>query len=396
METRQITILSYGVLAAIISLNPVLIILGASINKGLTTAQVISWTFGCYVIAGIIGIGLSWKTRLPICGSQSVPAAVLLGTALAPFTFEEAAGSYLIAGLFMLILGVSGAFNRIIKYIPIEIVMAMFAGTMMKFAVGIVTLTQQHWVIGISSLTGYFLFQYFVRMIPAPLGGILFGILAAWIHGDFDGLKGGFLMIPSPFLPDFSLSAILSLSIPMVVLIMGTEGVQGISGLKLGGYDPPINKMVITSGLGTMFSSLFGGHSANTAGIMTTVCAAPEVGRLEDRYKASVITGVIVLAFGIFSSLIIPVMMSFPRYLIDLLTGIALTPVLMQSLEISFGGRKYRHATFATFVIALSGFSIFGISAPLWSLIAGIVLMFTFDTHRSFDLNSEKAIKQRI
>ena len=383
METRPITILSYGVLAAVISLNPVLIILGASINKGLTEVQVISWTFGCYVIAGIIGIGLSWKTRLPICGSQSVPAAVLLGTALAPFTFEEAAGSYLIAGLLMLLLGVSGAFNRIIEHIPIEIVMAMFAGTMMKFALGIVTVTQQHWVIGISSLGGYFLFHCFFRTIPAPLGGILFGIMAAWIYGDFNGLKTGVLMIPSPFLPDFSLSAILSLSIPMVVLIMGTEGVQGISGLKLGGYDPPVDKMVITSGLGTMFSSLFGGHSANTAGIMTTVCAGPEVGRLEERYKASVITGVIVLAFGVFSSLIIPVIMSFPRYLIDLLTGIALTPVLMQSLEISFGGKKYRHSTFVTFVIALSGISILGISAPLWSLIAGIVLMFTIDAKRS-------------
>ncbi|MFY0542913.1 benzoate/H(+) symporter BenE family transporter [Brevibacillus sp. H7] len=375
MGTRFITIVSYGILAAIIGLNPVLLIIGASMNKGLTIDQVISWTFGCYVFAGLIGILLSWKTRLPICGSQSVPAAVLLGTALSPFTWEQAAGSYLAAGLLMLILGVTGAFTKVIDYVPIEIVMAMFAGTMMKFSVGIVNLTQQHVVVGLSCLAGFLLFHVFLRNIPAPLGGILFGGIAAWMQGDLQGLQAGSLWIPTPIFPEFSFAGILSLSIPMVVLILGTEGVQGISGLKLGGYEPPVNKMVTTSGVGTILSSLFGGHSANTAGIMTTVCADPEVGRLEDRYQAAIITGGIMLLFGLFSGFFIPVMTTVPRYLIDLFTGIALLPILMQSLTISFGTEKHQFSTFAAFAVALSGVTILGISAPLWSMLLGILLM---------------------
>lgn len=94
-------------------------------NRGLATGQIISWTFGCCAIAGLIGILLSWKTKLPISGSQSVPAAVLLGTALAPFTFEQAAGSYLVAGLLMLMLGIKR--GRPVHHEPVELLLPLFS-----------------------------------------------------------------------------------------------------------------------------------------------------------------------------------------------------------------------------------------------------------------------------
>lgn len=375
MNRERIAILSNGVLASIIGIAPVLLIISAAVNKALSETQTSSWVFGSYVIAGLIGICFSLWKRLPICGSHSVPAAVLLGSALMSFTLEEAAGSYLIAGLLMLVLGASDGFRKMVALLPIEIVMAMFAGTMMKYAVGIVTLTVEHVVIGAACLTGFLAVSLFLRPFPPALGAIALGSLVCWLTGEFSRLQTGSFALPQLLLPEFSWQSVIALSLPMVVLILGTEGVQGITGLQMGGYKPPVNHMVIASGIGTMLSSFFGAHSANTAGIMTSVCASPEVGRPSERYKAALITGLIMLGFGVFAGFLIPVVMSFPRYVIDMFTGFAILPVLMQALSMAFAGKSVSLASFAAFVVALSGVTILQINAPLWSLLIGSAMM---------------------
>lgn len=375
MNRERIAILANGILASIIGIAPVLLIISAAVNKGLTETQTTSWVFGSYVIAGLIGICLSVWKRMPICGSHSVPAAVLLGGALMSFTLEEAAGSYLIAGLLMLILGLSDGFRKMVALLPIEIVMAMFAGTMMKYAVGIAALTVEHAAIGVPCLIGFLFVYLFLRPFPPALGAIALGSLACWVTGEFSRLQTGSFVLPQLLMPEFSWQGAISLTFPMVVLILGTEGVQGVTGLQMGGYKPPVNQMVIVSGIGTMLSSFFGAHSANTAGIMTSVCASPDVGRQSERYKASLISGAIMLGFGVFAGFFIPVVMSFPRHVLDLFTGFAILPVLMQALSMSFSGKHISLASFSAFVVALSGVTMFQINAPLWSLLIGSAMM---------------------
>lgn len=375
MNQQQITLVSHAVLAAVIGLMPALLIVDAALNKELRVAQIVSWVFGCYVFAGLIGMVLSWRTKLPICGSHSVPVAVLLGTALAPFSIAEAAGSYMLAGLCMLLLGLTGQFYKIVRYIPIEIVMAMFAGTMMHYALGIISITREHVWLGALALMGYLLFYRFLPSVPAPLGAILAGGVAAFFLGDFQSLAWGTWQLPAPVIPEFSWHGFVSLTIPIVLLVLGTEGIQGVSGLRLGGYEPPVNRMVATSGVGTILAAVFGGHSANTAGIMTTVCAGPETVPAEERFKAAFLAGMILLAFGLSASVLIPWIVSLPRYVIHLFNGFALIPVLIQALKISFQDSRYVLSPFASFVFSLSGVSFFGIHATLWALILGVTLM---------------------
>lgn len=379
MRQQRLTLVSHAVLAAVIGLMPVLLIVDAALNKALPVSQTVSWVFGCYVLAGLIGMGLSWKTKLPICGSHSVPVAVLLGTALAPFTLAEAAGSYMLAGLCMLLLGLTGQFDKVVRYIPIEIVMAMFAGTMMHYALGIIAITREHVWLGAAALVGYLLFFRFFPAVPAPLGALLAGGVAAFFLGEFDSPSWGTWQLPAPVMPEFSWQGFVSLSIPIVLLVLGTEGIQGFSGLRLAGYRPPVNRMVATSGVGTMLAAVFGGHSANTAGIMTTVCASPETGPAKDRYKAAFLAGTIMLAFGLSASVLIPWIVSLPRYVIHLFNGFALIPVLIQALKISFQESRYVLSPFAAFVFSLSGVSFFGLHASFWALILGVSLMWLWE-----------------
>ena len=379
LRLKSVTLVSHAVLAAVIGLMPVLLIVDAALNKAWPVEKTVSWVFGCYVFAGLIGMVLSWKTKLPICGSHSVPAAVLLATALAPFSFEQAAGSYMLAGLCMLLLGLTGQFNKLVRWIPIEIVMAMFAGTMMRYALGIITITQEHVALGAAALAGYLLFFRFIPAVPAPLGAFFLGGAAAFCLGEAGLPAWGTWHLPAPAVPEFSWQGFVSLSIPIVLLVLGTEGIQGISGLQLGGFRPPVNRMVAVSGIGTMLAALFGGHSANTAGIMTTVCAGPEAGPAQERYKAALLAGVIMFVFGLMASVFIPWIVDLPRYVIHLFNGFALIPVLMSALKISFQQSRYMLSPFAAFVFSLSGVTLFGMNASFWALILGVTLLWLFE-----------------
>ncbi|OJF17707.1 MAG: hypothetical protein A6D91_03375 [Bacillaceae bacterium G1] len=382
MRRLTVSIVSHAILAAVIGLMPVLLIVDAALNKGWPVSHTIAWVFGCYVMAGLIGMGMSWKTKLPICGSHSVPVAVLLGTALGPFSLEEATGSYLLAGLCMLALGLSGQFDKVVRYIPIEIVMAMFAGTMIRYALGIITIIQEHVWLGVAALAGYLLFFRFFPSVPAPLGAFLLGGIVAFYLGEMDAPAWGTWQLPAPVMPEFSWQGFVSLSIPIVLLVLGTEGIQGFSGLRLGGFRPPVNQMVAVSGIGTMLAALFGGHSANTAGIMTTVCAGPETGPAQERYKAAFLAGVIMLAFGLLASVLIPWIVSLPRYVIHLFNGFALIPVLIGALKISFQQSQYVLSPFVTFVFSMSGMSFFGMHASFWALILGVSLLWLLERKR--------------
>ena len=98
--------------------------------------------FGVYVFSGLPGTILALYYKVPVSGTYSIPGATLMGTALAGYSFNEATGAFIIAGVIALIIGLSGAIEKIMQFLPLEIVMAMVGGAMMKFGSGIVTTTQ--------------------------------------------------------------------------------------------------------------------------------------------------------------------------------------------------------------------------------------------------------------
>ena len=367
----NIKTLSAGTVSAIICCTgPVLIIITAAQNGHLLPGQTISWLFGIYFIGGLLGILMPLLFRQPIAGAYSIPCAVLMTQAITQYSFHEAIGAYLIAGLLVFIIGFLGWYEKLLTWLPSELVMAMIAGSMIHFGSEMIDSVTMLPLLGSLTLLTYFLFAKFSK-IPPIVGAALVGFsLFPFLNQSPEKVEFMFAL-PSIWMPDFSVNAIFAISIPIAVMLLGTEAAQGITALKDEGFQPKVNKIIMINGVGTMFAGMFGGHTACNGGIMTALCAAKDVGPMETRYAAALVSGVWLMIFGLLASHSLSVILIMPIALIKLIAGLALIGVLLTSLQRSFHGKQFQMGAFFTLIIAMSGVSFLGISATFWALIGG-------------------------
>lgn len=369
--------ISAGLIAAIFGCTgPPLIIMNSAMAAGYTSAQTISWLWSVCVFGGILSLVLALRYQQPITGAWSIPIAVMLGNTLTFFNINQAVGAYLLAGILVLLLGVSGLVGKVMRLLPIPIVMGMIAGAMIKFGTGMILSVQVLPVVCGSAMLGYFVCTRFVKKVPPVLGALLTGIGVAFLTNSVDVANAQYaFVLPTLFAPHFSLDAFLSISIPVAILVIGAENAQATGVLLTEGYKAPINFMTIVSGIGGILTSFFGGHNANIAGPMTAICASDAAGKdPKGRYAATVVNGVLFAGFGVIASVAVTFIESVPRPLIGVVAGLAMIGVLTQAFEQAFSKGKFKTGAFFALVIAMSGISIAKISAPFWALIAGVIV----------------------
>ncbi len=108
--------------------------IGVSEQMGLTTAQTSSWIFIVWFSGAVSTIAASLYFRQPIPITWTIPGLVYLGTLSDRFSFEELVAANLVAGVLLLALGVSGIGGRIMRWLPLPIVMGMFGGSILEYA----------------------------------------------------------------------------------------------------------------------------------------------------------------------------------------------------------------------------------------------------------------------
>jgi benzoate membrane transport protein len=397
LTTKTITA---GVVAAIFGCTgPALIVINAATNGGLTEVQTISWLFSIYFFGGLISIILALKYKMPINGAYSIPAAAMMVAVIQGFSLQEAAGAYLISGILVLLLGLSGIIGKTMRWIPLPIVMAMIAGAMIRFGTGIITNTNTAPILGLAALMGFFVLPRFIKRLPPVLGAIIVGVIAAAFTNqlNFTGIEFNFIG-PALIMPQFSVGAIISIAVPLTVLVIGAENAQAIGVLISQNYKPPINTMTIISGLGGILTAFFGGHNANIAGPMTAICASEEAGEdKEKRYTASVINGILFGLFGVFASIALAFVKGLPGALVNIISGLAMINVLYGAFNIGFGTKKFKLGSFFALSIALSGITILKISSPFWALVGGVLISFLVE-RQDFYMKEEIAeeIKEEL
>lgn len=177
-----------GLIASIFGCTgPAMVVISAATTVGFSARDTASWLFGIYVFGGLIGCFLSLYYKMPICGAYAISAATLMATALAGYTFPQAAGAFILAGIIVLILGLTGLVGKIIKILPMEIVMAMVAGCMLKFGVNIVTYTQSDTLICGLAVLAFFIVPCFIKKFPGVLAALIVGIVTVVVTGGFSG-----------------------------------------------------------------------------------------------------------------------------------------------------------------------------------------------------------------
>lgn len=365
-----------GIITSLLAITgPPAIILEAAAKGDFSTYQTVLWFFAIYVGGGIFGIILPLRYRMPIVGAHSITGVAFLATVTNHFTYPELIGAYLLSGLLMLAAGTLGTFSKLLDYVPKEIISAMLAGMITKYMINFIVSISQFLLVGGGALLVFLFFSKENKRIPPMLAAIATGGVLLFLSHNMGstGMAIEFAF-PQVQVPEFSLTSFLSVAIPLALLVLSNDCAVGIGALEQNDYHPPVNQIVTLSGLFSVMAGAFGGQSANIGGMMTAICAGEEAGPREARYMGAVVSGSIILIFGLFSWKLVPWIQALPGSFIAILGGFALLGVFVNSLQISFSRPSMKlSATFA-FMIALTNMTILNISAPVWSLLTGTII----------------------
>jgi benzoate membrane transport protein len=340
---------------------------------GLSRTELISWFFIVYFVGGSLNLALSIKYKIPFGGAHSITAVAFLSTFIAQFTWSEVAGSFMMGGIIVVVLGLTGWFNKILEFIPKVLIDAMLAGLILNYVVQIVPTLKDAPLVGGMAIFGFFIAPRISKAIPPLLGVLVFGVIGLFIGTDFPAIQPAAFSLPQWVNPQFTVNGFISIAVPMAVLILSNDIAVALAALRKNGYQPPVNKTLVMSGLGTSFVGLFGGHAVNIGGMMTALCSSEEAGPKEKRVGAAIVSGGLVALFGLFAWKVVVIIELLPVSFITLLAGFSLLAVLLGNLQSAFSNSAYRYSTLFTFVIAISNVAFLGISSPVWSLLVGVL-----------------------
>ncbi|MEE9257651.1 MAG: benzoate/H(+) symporter BenE family transporter, partial [bacterium] len=258
---------------------------------GLTAAQSSSWIFIVWFSGALSSIALSLIYRQPIPITWTIPGLIYMGTLAGHYTYPEMVGASLMAGALILALALLGMGERIISWLPLPIVLGMFAGSILAYITRLVSATVGDFLIAGPTVAGYLAGRMIARQSVPPMGlAVLFGA-AAVVFDQKDALPPIVWDLPHLAVPEmvFSAPGFIAISLPLVVLSMGMGNVQGLGFLIAQGYRVRINAISIVVGINSFLNPFLGGHPAIVARTGVSILAAPEAGPAEGRYWASLI-----------------------------------------------------------------------------------------------------------
>lgn len=363
-----------GFIATIISYaGPLVIIFQAADAAHLSRELLSSWVWAISIGSALLGIGLSLRYRVPIIIAWSAPGSALLVALLPDISMSEAVGAYLLSSLIIFLVGISGAFDRVISKLPAAIAAAMLAGILLRFGTGLFVSLQGKPGLVLAMFATYLVCK---RLLPryAVMAVLVVGCAIAMFTGQLhsEALVIG-LATPVWVTPQFSLGAILNVALPLVMVALTGQFVPGMAVLRASGYATPASPIIACSALGTALLAPFGCHGLNLAAITAAICTGREAH--EDsgkRYVAGVVGGLCYLVLGIFGATLVSLFAAFPKELIAALAGLALFAAIAGALANAMALPNDREAALVTFLTTASGMSLFGLSAAFWGLIFGM------------------------
>jgi benzoate membrane transport protein len=156
---------------------------------------------------------------------------------------------------------------------------------------------------------------------------------------------------------------------------MASQNLPGFATLRAHGYEPPVRAGLVTTGLLSAVSGLFGAHTTSMAAITAAICMGPDTHpEAEKRWLAGMVYAGFWVLLGLFSPVILSVLTALPPPLMVALVALALLGPLMGALTGAFTPTGTRFAATVTLAVTASGVAAFGIGAAFWGLVAGLVV----------------------
>jgi benzoate membrane transport protein len=354
---------------------PLFILLEAAKAGNLTESQTASWLWAATVGNGVTTMLLCLIYRQPLTSPWSTAGAALLVTSLAHFTLPQAIGAYILCALAIILVGVSGLFGRAMRLVPQPVVLGMLAGILLRFGIGIFQTLPNQPVMVIAMIAIFFLLKR-VNFRAPTLGALIVGLIIAGINSELhiDSVALA-ITIPEITLPEFTPNAALSLALPLFALALSSQYAPGQAVLRSSGYEAPINSILVFTGGASLFWALFGGHGVTLGALTAAMVTNPEAHPDPDRrYAAAFVSGVWYVLLGIFGVTIMNVFAGFPAALVAAVAGLALSGTIMSSLAGAMAAPEGRDGALVAFLCTAANFTLLGIGAPFWGLVAGVAV----------------------
>lgn len=374
LKDISLSAIAAGFIATVISYaGPLVIIFQVAQSADLPFEVLTSWIWAISIGSGVLGIYLSLRFRMPIIIAWNAPGSALLVSLLPEVTMGEAVGAYLVSSFLILLIGLSGAFDRLVRKLPGAISAGMLAGILFNFGTDLFTSLEDNFFLVFAMLSIYLVFK---RINPryAVMAVLFVGVITAFLLGEMEFSKLNFnIAQPVWISPEFSLQAIINIALPLVVVAITGQFIPGMAVLQNDGFNAKASPFLTATGLGSLILAPFACHGLALAAISAAICTGREAH--EDpsrRYIAGVVGGLFYLLLGLFGAAIVAVFTSFPAALIAALAGLALLGAISSSLSSSMREPKVREAALITFLVTASGMSLYGLSSAFWGLFFGI------------------------
>ena len=343
---------------------------------GLSSGQISSWIWALSIGMAVTSIGLSLRYRAPVMIAWSTPGAALLITSLPGVPYGEAIGAYILASGLIVLIGLTGSFDRLMRRIPGSIAAALLAGVLFKIGLEICGATEQQPALVVAMLLAYLVGK---RLLPryAVLAALLVGTLLAGLFGllNFEHFQLQ-LATPQWTTPSFSLAAAISIGIPLFVVAMASQNLPGMAVLRANGYQVPASPLLTTSGLASMLLAPFGSHGIHMAAISAAICAGPEAHEdPKKRYTAAIWCGLFYGIAGIFGATLAALFAALPKALILSIAALALFASIIGGLTQAMSEPKEREAALITFLVTASGMTLFAVGSAFWGIVAGLLAL---------------------
>ena len=367
-----------GFLAVLISYSgPLIIFFQAAQHAHVSTDMMVSWIWGISIGAAVSGIYLSIKYKTPVITAWSAPGTALLVTLFPHISLNEAVAAYITSAIVIFLIGVTGYFDKLLKWIPQDVAAGMMAGILFQFGIGLFTASDSMPFIVFSMLIVFLIAK---RLMPRytmiwVLGA---GILLSLILGKMNPVDVSFsLAIPQWISPEWTWNSTLNLAVPLILVSLTGQFLPGMAIMKLSGYDTPAKPIITVTSIASLAVACVGGITIVLASITAALCMGKDAHELkEKRYIAGIANGIFYILGGLFAGSIVMLFSLLPKELVAALAGLALLGAIATNISVAMRNENQRDAALITFLATASGMHFLGLSSVFWGICIGVIAHF--------------------
>jgi benzoate membrane transport protein len=351
---------------------------------GLSSAQISSWIWALFVGMAVCSIGLSLRYRTPISVAWSTPGAALLITSLGGVAYPQAIGAFVTCAILVIICGMTGGFDRLVRKIPASLAAALLAGILFKIGSEIFVAAQHRTALVLSMFFTYLLVKRasprYAVLAALAIGTFMAGMLDLLDFSDFR------LELARPLwtTPEFSVAATISIGIPLFVVAMTSQNMPGIAVLRADGYQVPASPLITVTGIASLLLAPLGAHGVNLAALSAAICTSADAHEDRNkRYTAAVWCGVFYGIAAVYGATLAALFTALPKELILSIAALALFGSIANGLTVAMNEPREREAALITFMVTASGFTLFSIGSAFWGIVAGVVTLLILQGRKS-------------